>query len=103
MTPSEEREELEAGPHPDTLASIFALLSDETRLRIVRALAAADPEPLGFTALRERVGARDAGRFNYHLGRLRDRLVEKTADGYVLTEAGAVAAAVIDEPLAARA
>lgn len=98
-----------AGRRPDAagtpaapdLATVFDLLSDETRIRIVRALAAdaaGDGEPgLSFTALRTRVGTRDEGRFNYHLGRLRGELVEKADRGYVLTRAGeAVGALVVD-------
>ncbi|MFB6354779.1 MAG: hypothetical protein ABEJ92_11925 [Halobacteriales archaeon] len=75
------------------LAALFDLLSDETRLRIVSVLAAhehANPAapPLGFAALRERVGAADSGRFNYHLRKLAGSLVEKVDGGYALTPAG---------------
>jgi|APHM01.1.fsa_nt_gi hypothetical protein len=66
---------------------VFRLLSDETRLAIVTALADAS-EPVCFSALRDRVGAADSGRFNYHLGELRETLVTKRADGYALTPAG---------------
>lgn len=66
---------------------VFQLLGDETRLAIVRALATAEG-PVEFSALRDRVGAADSGRFNYHLGRLRETLVAKTTDGYVLTATG---------------
>ena len=79
-----------------TLASAFDLLSDETRLRIVRELAAADPDPLAFSALCGRLGVRDTGRFNYHLGRLRGRLVEKREGGYVLTCEGSRLAGLLD-------
>jgi hypothetical protein len=94
---------VEADPAPDwcaqapenvpALANVFTLLSDETRLRIVfelvlrRSECPANPT-LSFSALRSRVGARDAGRFNYHLGKLRDDLVEKGDDGYRLTPTG---------------
>jgi len=75
------------------LANVFTLLSDETRLRIVFELVVRCHEcpsnpTLSFSSLRSRVGARDAGRFNYHLRRLRDDLVEKVDDGYRLTPAG---------------
>jgi DNA-binding transcriptional ArsR family regulator len=97
------------------LAAVFDLLSDETRLAIVRALAErrfehpdrADVPPdragLSFSELRTRVGARDAGRFNYHLGKLRGALVEKTPDGYRLTDRGVtVGGLLLDRtPLAA--
>ena len=89
------------------LARVFGLLSDETRLGILRALAERRfEEPaapcLTFSELRDRVGARDAGRFNYHLGQLRGALVEKTAEGYLLTDEGVtVGALVLDtHPLA---
>lgn len=75
------------------LAALFDLLTDETRLRIVSVLAAhehANPDapPLGFAALRERVGAADSGRFNYHLRKLAGSLVAKVDGGYALTDAG---------------
>ena len=74
-------------------AAAFDTLGDETRVAILRALVEhrrenpRNPE-LSFSALRKRVGASDSGRFNYHLGKLRDRFVEKTDDGYALTFAG---------------
>ncbi|WP_313691168.1 ArsR/SmtB family transcription factor [Halorarum halobium] len=70
------------------LASTFDLLSDETRLRIVRELAGGDSDPVPFSVLCDRLGVSDTGRFNYHLGRLRGRLVEKREGGYVLTREG---------------
>jgi hypothetical protein len=39
-------------------------LGHELRIEILRELAAAD-DPLAFSTLRERVGERDTGRFNY--------------------------------------
>ncbi len=85
---------------PRDLAAVFDLLSDETRLAIVRALAESrcdDPgrPALTFSELRERVGARDAGRFNYHLGKLRGVLVEKTDAGYRLTPRGVTAGTLL--------
>ena len=67
----------------------FAAVADELRVRILRELWDAD-EPLPFSELRERVGVRDSGRFNYHLGELRGRFVEKDDDagGYDLRFAG---------------
>lgn len=75
-------------------SEVFGLLSDETRLAIVRELAAAD-EPVRFCVLRERVGAADSGRFNYHLGKLRDTLVVRDEDGYRLTPVGTRVAGTI--------
>lgn len=93
------------GENDAALAMVFDLLSDETRLRIVSALAAyehahPDDPAIGFAALRERVDARDSGRFNYHLRKLDDTLVEKTPDGYRLTTVGRqIVALVSDIPL----
>lgn len=77
----------------------FALLSDGTRLDVLRALheAPADRDPtdptswyptLSFSQLRERVGMRDSGQFNYHLGKLVGHFVEQVEEGYRLTHAG---------------
>jgi DNA-directed RNA polymerase subunit M/transcription elongation factor TFIIS len=65
----------------------FAAVADEVRLRILRALYDADG-PVSFSDLHDRVGVEDSGRFNYHLGKLRDRFVERGDDGYDLTYAG---------------
>lgn len=62
------------------------------RLEILRALARAFSESpvephLRYSDLREEVGIRDKGNFNYHLDRL-DGLVRKSPDGYVITSVG---------------
>jgi Zn finger protein HypA/HybF involved in hydrogenase expression len=69
-------------------AEAFALLGDETRVAILEALAGHADDPLSFAQLREAVGVEDSGRFNYHLGKLVGRFVEKREDGYQLTFAG---------------
>lgn len=76
-------------------AAAFALLGDGTRLRILRELWEAQREAdevggdgVPFETLRERAGVDDSGRFNYHLGRLTDRFVERTDAGYRLRVAG---------------
>jgi hypothetical protein len=61
----------------------FSVLADETRLAILQELWWADG-PLPFSDLRDRVGATDSGRFNYHLKKLTDHFVERTDDGYEL-------------------
>ena len=71
----------------------FTALADESRVAILQALwdPAPDWSPRGgtsFSALREAVGMRDSGQFNYHLDKLRGRFVRKTDDGYTLTLAG---------------
>ncbi|MEF8881397.1 MAG: helix-turn-helix domain-containing protein [Halapricum sp.] len=76
------------GPEPTPeVEDAFSLLADETRLSILRALYARD-EPLSFSELRERVGMRDSGQFNYHLGKLKGQFVEQSDDGYELTMSG---------------
>ncbi|MXR21736.1 winged helix-turn-helix domain-containing protein [Halobacterium bonnevillei] len=65
----------------------FALVSDETRFAVLRALQAAD-DPLSFSELRDRAGVDDPGRFNYHLGELTDQFVAKTDEGYAVTPPG---------------
>ncbi|UIO99967.1 helix-turn-helix domain-containing protein [Halobaculum sp. CBA1158] len=68
-------------------ADDLSALASEHRVAILRELAAADA-PLTFSELRERVGMRDTGRFNYHLGELRGRFVRERDGGYVLGHAG---------------
>lgn len=77
----------------DSVSDAFAALGDDTRVAILEALADArreDPEnpELSFSALRERVGVADSGRFNYHLGKLRGQFVASEDGEYSLTEAG---------------
>lgn len=76
-----------------TPTDAFALLGDEIRVGILRELADVVSESssgaaVSFSTLRERVGVRDAGKFNYHLDRLCGAFVEKTDDGYSLRYAG---------------
>lgn len=70
----------------------FQLLSDETRLEILQALAESDDEdassPMGFAAIRERITADDPGRINYHLNKLSSHFIRRTDDGYELRESG---------------
>lgn len=66
----------------------FALLGDETRVGILQALGETPDEPMSFAELQDRVGMRDSGGFNYHLGKLRGSFVRRTEDGYELTHAG---------------
>ena len=73
-----------AGLSPD---EAFAALGDETRMGILRALGDAR-EPLAFSELRDRVGMRDSGQFNYHLDRLVGHFVSRSEDGYELRRAG---------------
>ncbi|QZP36466.1 DUF7347 domain-containing protein [Halobaculum magnesiiphilum] len=92
--PSASRDDARAGdadPQGDDAArdaaDALSALASEHRIAILRELAAADG-PLSFSTLRERVGMRDTGRFNYHLGELRGRFVRERDGGYVLGHAG---------------
>jgi DNA-binding HxlR family transcriptional regulator len=71
----------------DDPEDVFTLLSDETRMEILRALWTTD-DPAAFSELHEATGIRDSGQFNYHLDRLVGQFVRKTPDGYELTQAG---------------
>lgn len=100
MSGSSSEPELASDDSPSELASVFGLLSDETRLDIVRILAEYRFDEtagrcLSFSELQRRVGARDAGRFNYHLAELRGSLVEKTPEGYSLTDEGVTVSALV--------
>ncbi|MEF8867773.1 MAG: helix-turn-helix domain-containing protein [Haloarculaceae archaeon] len=66
----------------------FALLGDETRVGIIRALGETPDEPMPFAELQRRVGIRDSGGFNYHLRKLRGSFVRRVDGGYELTYAG---------------
>ena len=72
--------------------STFALLGNETRLRIVLELGDASERGafcvLGFSELQSRVGVEDNGNFNYHLGRLTGEFLERDDEGYRLTLPG---------------
>ncbi|MFB6269115.1 MAG: winged helix-turn-helix domain-containing protein [Halobacterium sp.] len=76
----------------DAAADAFEVLSDPSRVAILRELAGQfyrhDGRPVGFADLRRAVGIDDPGRFNYHLDRLRDQFVVKRDDGYAPTVAG---------------
>ena len=65
----------------------LAALGDETRIAILRALAEAE-QPLPFSELRRRAGVDDAGRFNYHLSKLREYFVREEDGAYTLRDAG---------------
>lgn len=65
----------------------FAALGNEARIEVLKQLGDADG-PLSFTELRDRVGMRDPGQFNYHLGELKGHFVRNTEDGYELRKTG---------------
>ena len=86
------------GPSPEAAArsratDVFGVLGHETRLAIILVLwetkipgVPLTEQAMPFTELRERVGTRDSGQFNYHLDKLLGPFVERTTAGYVLTE-----------------
>ncbi|WP_435334129.1 ArsR/SmtB family transcription factor [Haloarchaeobius sp. TZWWS8] len=76
-------------PDEHAYGQAFALLGNETRVAILHELWRSLGEgPVSFSDLRERVGMRDSGQFNYHLTKLTDAFVRKTDDGYSLRFAG---------------
>jgi DNA-binding HxlR family transcriptional regulator len=67
--------------------SVFSMLADEKRVAILRALWDADGA-LSFSELHDAVDITDSGQFNYHLDKLVGQFVQKTDEGYSLTEPG---------------
>lgn len=75
------------------IESALALLSNETRFDILRALASQQFEAPGapgmsFSDLFAETSTDDSGNFNYHLNRLLDQLVVKQGECYRLTHGG---------------
>jgi hypothetical protein len=81
------------------LGDVFGTVANDIRFEILLALWEArtenpaevegvDQEPVSFSQLKDRVGLRDSGQFNYHLDKLVPRFVRKDGEGYVLTRAG---------------
>lgn len=78
-----------APPERLTPEAAFAVLGNETRVAILQALLEKGYGWTSFSALRETVGVRDSGQFNYHLGKLVGTFVEHDPDeGYRLRHAG---------------
>lgn len=73
--------------HEDDPTDALEVLGNEIRMGILRELAEAE-HALTFTELRERVGIRDTGKFNYHLTKLCSYFVRDTESGYELGHAG---------------
>lgn len=67
----------------------FVLLGHDLRLEILLALLdrwrAAHTEPQRYSGLMRAVDMQDSGKFNYHLGKLRDVYLRKVENGYVPT------------------
>ncbi len=69
-------------------AEAFAIIGNETRLKILQILFEEKFRPMTFAELRKRVGMRDGSQFNYHLKKLEGPFVRKTDEGYDLRHAG---------------
>lgn len=81
-------------------AEAFAVVGNETRFAILKALWESPDRPVRFSALRDRVGVRDSAQFNYHLQKLTGQFVRKSDDGYDFRSAGrAVIQAVLSGSL----
>lgn len=96
---SGDKQPTDTKPNDLPAAEAFAILSNETRLEIVRVLLEADgmnhcssweksASPLSYSELQEAAGVSDNGNFNYHLNELQPYLVSKSDGGYELTSAG---------------
>lgn len=66
----------------------FQLIADDNRVAILQAMMDAPHDVVSFSTLRERVGVKDSGQFNYHLKQLLGTFLRKREDGYELTHAG---------------
>jgi DNA-binding transcriptional ArsR family regulator len=87
------RDARDAGEECISPAEAFAVVGNETRLRILEALWEVD-RPVSFSELRREVGMRDSAQFNYHLSKLTGQFVRKVEDedgksaGYEFRQAG---------------
>ncbi|MFW6449191.1 MAG: winged helix-turn-helix domain-containing protein [Halobacteriota archaeon] len=92
--------------HRETVSpeQAFSILGNDIRVEILRTLGAHD-EPLSFTELRNHVGIRQGGQFNYHLEKLVGHFVAKTDAGYELRQPGrrvvqaVLSGAVTEDPM----
>lgn len=76
-------------------ADVFALLSDETRVDILRTVAVAQhdrhldgPAQLSFSDIYDRVDVDNTSKLSYHLGELTGTFLRKDEPGYSFTHAG---------------
>lgn len=85
MAPDEEG----AAPVPGALSpgEAFKRLGNETRVAVLQALGEAEGA-LSFSELRDAVGMRDPGQFNYHLDQLTGHFITRTDEGYELASPG---------------
>ncbi|MFB9807964.1 winged helix-turn-helix domain-containing protein [Haladaptatus pallidirubidus] len=69
-------------PADEHVRDAFQLLADETRLEILFALWNAPEWTATFTELKDAVGMRDSGQFQYHLNQLAGTFIRQVDDGY---------------------
>lgn len=70
-----------------TPGEAFSMLGNETRVALLQTLWNVG-RPITYSELKDHVGIRDSGRFNYHLDRLVGHFVDRVGGGYRLTVAG---------------
>ncbi|SIR82333.1 hypothetical protein SAMN05421858_3967 [Haladaptatus litoreus] len=72
----------------ERIRDAFQLLANETRLEILFALWNAPEWTATFTELKDAVGMRDSGQFQYHLNQLAGTFIRRTDDGYTHLASG---------------
>jgi DNA-binding transcriptional ArsR family regulator len=77
-------------PDFEATGDAFGLLADPVRVEILVALWQSEESSVPYSAIRDAVGMRDSGQFNYHLSKLTDHFVAKTEEGYHLRPSGMV-------------
>ncbi|QPV63910.1 helix-turn-helix transcriptional regulator [Halosimplex litoreum] len=79
----------ESPPADAAAEDAFALIGNETRAAILRALGQRPHEGVSFSELREAVDpGMDSGQFNYHLSQLTGEFVDRGEDGYTMRAEG---------------
>jgi len=73
------------GAEPRRETELFKTLANETRLKILLAIARRQRErgPLSYAQIMDEIGMEDSGRFNYHLDQLQEHLVRREDGKYV--------------------
>ncbi|MEE6209421.1 hypothetical protein U3A55_04495 [Salarchaeum sp. III] len=80
---------------PAASSEAFGTLANEVRVTVLVRLVRAERDgetPVSFSDLQAAADAESSAGFAYHLRQLTGRFVEKTPEGYVLTDAGRRAA-----------
>lgn len=82
---------------PRSATEVFGLLSDQTRVDVLCAIAEvraetasmdSQPTELGFSEIYDRVDVDNTSKLSYHLGELTGTFLRKGEDGYAFTHAG---------------